>query len=105
MRSQDFDEMYEHGRSREFKRHKEGKAKRADGESSSGDDNVMTFGSRPPTAPQKKKQQNEFETPMQSAMDPADNSMVYMGAITVDKKNDLIGNAFQQPDKNIHEHG
>jgi hypothetical protein len=36
-----------------------------------------------------------------SSMDMADNSMVNMGAITVDKRNDLIGNAFQNPRENL----
>ena len=63
----------------------------------------MTFGSRPPTAPEKRseKEGDEYRTPMQDSNFDADNSMVHMGAITADRKNNLIGNAFQQPNFNV----
>jgi hypothetical protein len=53
------------------------------------DGDELTFGSRPPTAPTKKKELNSPSTPY----DP-DNSMVNMGQVTADRRNDLIGNAF-----------
>ena len=54
------------------------------------DKDELTFGSRPPTAPQKKKP--NFD---ESSSDFADSSLVMMGQITADRKNNLIGNAFQ----------
>lgn len=59
------------------------------------DKDELTFGSRPPTAPQKKKP--NFD---ESASDFADSSLVMMGQITADRKNNLIGNAFQLATKN-----
>ena len=62
-----------------------------------------TFGSRPPTAPEKKKK-GEDEMDMHTpSLQMTDNSMVHIGQITVDRKNNLLGNRFQDPSLNQHE--
>lgn len=98
--------MYEHDRSKMFGKGPKDKNQDDDGSQSEEDQDNMTFGSRPPTAPQKNKtkdgQESKYQTPMQSSVYDADSSMVHMGAITVDKKNHLIGNAFQRPEDNFH---
>lgn len=61
----------------------------------------LTFGSRPPTAPKRELKEEEDEldrTPAQTM--GLDNSLVHMGMITADKRNFIIGNAFQNPQLN-----
>jgi len=55
----------------------------------------MTFGSRPATAQTDDKSGKKgLNKTLASPSDIADNSMVHMGQVTVDRRNDLIGNAF-----------
>ena len=75
--------MYEHERENELR----GLAK--EGLTTPTKNNEFSFGSRPATA-----QTNDYNE--------ADNSMVNMGQLTVDRKNNLLGNKFQSPDKNQH---
>ena len=76
VRSQDFDDIYEHDRTDE-----------------------LTFGSRPPTAPEKVDKPDP-KSPFTPGTDLADNSMVLIGQTTADRKNTLIGNQFQNPKQN-----
>ena len=68
--SKDFDEIYEHDRTDE-----------------------LTFGSRPPTAPEKIDKPDPM-SPFTPGTEFADNSMVLIGQTTADRKNALIGNQF-----------
>ena len=56
--SKDFDDMYTHEQSQVF-----GKKPNQSGSDDGGSDNMMTFGSRPPTAPQKDNKRDDFQTP------------------------------------------
>ena len=76
--SKDFDDMYEHQRENEL----DGMTKEE-----TPIKNNLSFGSRPATA---------------QTNDEGENSMVNMGQLTIDRKNKLIGNKFQSPDKNQH---
>jgi len=105
--SKDYDDLYNHGQTRHLADLVKSNAKDHDGELVDKDE--LTFGSRPPTAPeQDKKRRDQESTYTPSAKNIADNSMiensmVNMGQITIDRKNDLLGNRFQDPSRNQHE--
>lgn len=63
----------------------------------------MTFGSRPGTSQTNAGKRNRLGMTPRSPSDIGDSSMVNIGLDTVDRKNKLIGNAFQNPNQNQHD--
>ena len=67
------------------------------------DEEEMTFGSRPATAQTNGSSRGRLNKTPASPSDIGDSSMVNIGLDTVDRKNKLIGNAFQNPSKNQYD--
>ena len=81
--------MYGHGRTAQMK-----ELAKNDDENEMGEEE-MTFGSRPATAQTDDKSGKKGRNKrLASPSDIGESSMVHMGQVTVDRRNDLIGNAF-----------
>ena len=100
MKSKDYDGLYAHGQTHHLADMARSAARGGPGDLI--DEEQLTFGSRPPTAPEKKQRDEEMEMQTPS-VNLADNSMVHIGQITVDRKNHLLGNRFQDPSLNQHD--
>ena len=100
MQSHDFDDMYEHGRTEQMNDLAKSRMKNDQNED---DDDEMTFGSRPATAQTDNRSGRKLNQTPASPSDIGDNSMVNIGLDTIDKKNQLIGNVFQNPKNNAYD--